>query len=586
MANAPRWDLDTIYTGFDDPSFDRDCHHLSRMCDRSVVIASQLTDDGESLKELVHALDIINDTYEHLLSFSYAHFSVNTRDAQALSGLQKVERLGLSVKEAVNAASRALASLGETLDGLCEHTENMDVYSFVLAELARRADHLMSEENEQLAADLQRSGADSWGRLQEAVSSTADALWDEKTGERRSVTQLRSLAFDADRSVRKKAFELELSVWKQHEIPLSYALNGVKGFSIAVDSRRGYESSLEYALQLSRITPKTLDALLTAIKQSRPIFHRYFSLKARALGLDKLAFYDLFAPVGATHKRYSYAEAKQFIIESFSSFDPRMGDFARHAFDHRWIDAPPAEGKVGGAYCTSFPLSRESRILCNFEGSFSDVSTIAHELGHAYHGDIIGELPGLLKNYPMTLAETASIFSETVIFHQALDDASPTERAGMIEGYLQDASQVIIDIYSRFLFEQNLFAERRTEDVSAQRLCSIMSDAQKSAYGTSLDEKQLHPYMWAVKGHYYSADLPFYNFPYAFGLLFALGLYAQYRKEPEGFPAVYRDILSRTGRYSAVDVAASAGCDIESTEFWEAGIVQISELIDEFEKYV
>jgi pepF/M3 family oligoendopeptidase len=538
------------------------------------------------LKGLVDALDLINDIYEQLLSYSYARFSVNTRDSRALSGLQRVEKLGLSVKEAVQAASRAFASRREDLENFCKQDEDLQQYTYVLGELAQWADHLMSEEEEMLAADLQRSGADSWGRLQEAVSSTAEAVWDAETGERKTVTQLRALAFDADRSVRKKAFELELSVWKQHEIPLSYALNGVKGFSIAVDSRRGYESSLEYALQLSRITPRALDALISAITTSRPAFHRYFALKAKTLGVGKLAFYDLFAPVGSHHRRYSYADAKRFIIESFSSFDRRMGEFARHAFDSRWIDAPPAEGKVGGAYCTHLPLNRESRILCNFERSFSDVSTIAHELGHAYHGDIIGELPGLLKDYPMTLAETASIFCETVIFHQALKDTDSAERAGMIEGYLQDASQVIIDIYSRFLFEQKLFSGRTEEELRAEKLCDIMRGAQIEAYGPALDEKQLHPYMWAVKGHYYSADLPFYNFPYAFGLLFALGLYAQYRKEPEGFPDIYRDILSRTGRYSAVDVAASAGCDIESEEFWNAGIAQITGLIDEFEKLV
>jgi pepF/M3 family oligoendopeptidase len=584
MDRGPKWDLESIYRGFESQEFKTDCEKISDLSERVIAYSHAVEPSPQWLEQMISTLDELYDLYEHLISYGYARFSVNTKDAEASAGLQKIEHLGLSVKRAKKAASRALSGLGEQVDTWCTQKSELRKYRFVISELREDARFMMSEEQEDLAADLQRSGADAWGRLQEAVSSTSDALWDEQTGERKSITQLRALAFDADRAVRERAFKKEIEVWKANETPLSYALNGVKGFSIAVDSRRGYEQSLDYAIRLSRITPEALSALMSVIEDSKPMFERYFSLKAKALGLKTLAFYDLFAPVGTGHQKWDFDQASSFIIEQFSAFDPQMGAFAQEAFRKHWIDAPPSEGKVGGAYCTHFPVTRESRILCNFEGSFSDLSTVAHELGHAYHGEVIADMPGMLKAYPMTLAETASIFSETIIFHKALELSQSSQRLGMIEGYLQDASQVIIDIYSRFLFENELFARRKQRDLSAGELCEIMEHSQIQAYGSGLDRDKLHRYMWAVKGHYYSSDLPFYNFPYAFGLLFALGLYARYREDPQQFPQQYVEMLRMTGSRPALEVAAAAGCNIESRSFWQNGIDEIGSLIDEFER--
>ena len=318
------------------------------------------------------------------------------------------------------------------------------------------------------------------------------------------------------------------------------------------------------------------------MESALPMFRRYLKKKAELLGIDTLAFYDLFAPVGETTKEWSFEEAKEFIITQFTSFYKPMGDFASYAFEHDWIDAQPAEGKVGGAYCIHFPLVRESRVLCNFDGSFSSVTTIAHELGHAFHGDVLKRSPGLLRSYTMTLAETASIFAETVIFNGALSRAGDSERLGMIESYIKDATQTIIDILSRFYFEQSVFARRTDSELTAQEFCDLMEDAQKKTYGEALDADALHPYMWAVKGHYYNTDLAFYNYPYAFGQLFGLGLYAQYMKEGEQFCSRYIQLLEMTGRDSAVAVTAAAGFDIESRDFWQQGVDILKEYIDEF----
>jgi oligoendopeptidase F len=260
-----------------------------------------------------------------------------------------------------------------------------------------------------------------------------------------------------------------------------------------------------------------------------------------------------------------------------------MGDFARRAVAAAWIDGERREGKVGGAYCTSFPLAGESRVLCNFDGTFDALSTVAHELGHAWHHELVKDLPRGLSLYPMTLAETASIFAETLVFEGALADAPDGERLSMIEENLKDSCQVIVDILSRFYFERELFRRRAKAELSAGELRDLMLDAQRRSYGEALDPEALHPYMWAAKGHYYSVGLAFYNYPYAFGQLFALGLYSRFRKEGPSFASAYREILRATGGASAEDVAARAGFDIRRESFWQSGLEIIAGRVDELE---
>jgi pepF/M3 family oligoendopeptidase len=335
----------------------------------------------------------------------------------------------------------------------------------------------------------------------------------------------------------------------------------------------------------SRLEPGTLDTLIGALESALPLYRRYLALKARLLGIERCAFYDIFAPVhgGEGGRTWNWERAADFIAKCFSRFDPGMGDFARRAAAAAWIDGERREGKIGGAYCTGFPLAGESRILCNFDGSFDAVSTVAHELGHAWHHELMKDLPRGLSLYPMTLAETASIFAETVIFQGALEDASAGERLSMIEENLKDSCQVIVDILSRFYFERELFKGRSRAELSARELCDLMLDAQKRTYGDALDPEALHPYMWAAKGHYYSVGLGFYNYPYAFGQLFALGLYSRFRKEGPSFAAAYREILRASGRASAEDVAAGAGFDIRKEGFWQSGLEIIAGRLEELE---
>jgi pepF/M3 family oligoendopeptidase len=367
---------------------------------------------------------------------------------------------------------------------------------------------------------------------------------------------------------------------------LAAALNGVKGFSVSLDRRRGWEGPLEKAREQSRISKATLDSLLLAMEESLPAWRRYLKAKARLLGVDKCAFYDLFAPAGKADRTYAWDEARDIVIEKFGAFSRDMGDFAAAAFRDNWLDAEARDGKVGGAYCIDFPRARVARVMCNFEGSFSSLSTMAHELGHAYHAWVLRDESYALTHYPMTLAETASIFAETVVFEDALSKSAGAERLGLIENHLQDGCQILVDILSRFQFEQAVFERRAKGELSPDELSGLMLEAQKRTYGDGLDPGALHPYMWAVKGHYYRTELSFYNFPYAFGQLFGMGLYARYRQEGAAFADTYKALLKETGKANAAAVCAKAGFDIETPAFWRSGVKVFFEQVDEFERLV
>jgi len=468
------------------------------------------------------------------------------------------------------------------VDEICREGSALEKYRFFLLEELEYRKFQMTTAEENLAADLARPGAVAWSRLQETISSTESVTWDEKTGERKTIVELRALAYDADRAIREKAYKAELAAWKRVELPMAYALNGVKGFSVIINSRRGHETTLDRSAMQNRISTKALEAMTGVMKESLPMFRDYLKAKAGILGVEKTAFFDLFAPVGESESRWDFPTTRDFILEQFHTFSDEYGAFGEKAFREGWIDAEPREGKVGGAYCTSFSSPWESRVLCNFDRSFNSVTTIAHELGHAYHHHVMEGNRFLTRDYPMTLAETASIFSENIVYGTLLSELKKEEKVPVLEAFLQDSCQVIVDILSRFLFESAVFEKRRDGELSPEEFCALMTDAQKQTYGDGLDPDLLHPYMWAVKGHYYSYDLAFYNFPYAFGLLFGLGLYGRYMEEGPAFTGRYRAILENTGKASAVDVARGAGFDIEQPDFWRTGIAVIADRVHEF----
>jgi pepF/M3 family oligoendopeptidase len=596
----PRWELSRIYPGFASREYAEAKLRLLSLSDRAGAHIDACPPPspegeryrGELLAEwLFGALELEESAlalFENLSSYCYARYATATRDPEALSELGSVESLGLPLRRSAIAFRGILAARRPEVEYLMEGPDadpRVAAYACHIGEELLLHEKEMPAELEALAAELSLSGADAWGRLQESLSANASALWDEGSGERKTIVELRNLAYSGDRALREKAYRLELEAWESIALPMAAALNGVKGFALSLDRRRGWESELDKALARSRISRAGLDALIAGLEGSLPSWNSYLRAKARALGLERCAFYDLFAPVASPGsggpRRYRFAEARDLIVESFGAFDPAMGDFAARAFAEGWIDAEPHEGKVDGALCLDFPDAKTARVLCNFGGSFSDLSTMAHELGHAWQRECVKDKPYVLARHPPILAEAASIFAETVVFEGAMRSAPPEERLGLLESHLSEACQLVVDILSRFYFERSLFERRERGELPPEELCRLMLAAQRRAYGEGLEPDRLHPYLWAAKGHYYSAELPFYNFPYAFGQLFGAGLYARYRSEGASPAEVYRVLLSGAGSSPAAGLAPPAVSNPEGEELWKTGLgVYAAQIVD------
>jgi pepF/M3 family oligoendopeptidase len=474
----------------------------------------------------------------------------------------------------------ALAAANAGPDGAQAH-------AFILREMAAQARYMMSPAEETLASELTLSGGNAWGKLQGTITSqlTAEVELDGEV-QRLPMTAIINLRSHPDAAVRRRGYEVELKAWESVAEPLAACMNGVKGEVATLNRRRGREDALHGAIDQARIDRPTLDAMLGAMHDALPVFRRYLKAKARKLGKEQLPWFDLFAPLGGTGRTYRYAEAKALVAETFYGFAPELGALADRAFRHNWIDVAPRPGKRGGAFCMDVPAVSESRVLTNFDGSLDQVSTLAHELGHAFHNDC-AERAGktmLQTITPMTLAETASIMCETIVTEALLARTTdPQEVLAILETQLTGATQVIVDIYSRFLFEREVFQRREQGELAPGELCDIMAQAQRDAYGDGLDPDYLQPYMWTWKPHYYRTGLSFYNFPYAFGLLFGTGLYAIYQERGSSFVPDYMNLLASTGEATAADLAARFGIDIRSRTFWESSLGVIEAQVARYE---
>jgi pepF/M3 family oligoendopeptidase len=453
-------------------------------------------------------------------------------------------------------------------------------------EAAEQSKYQMDDEQEGLASELSLSGGNAFGKLQGTVTSqlSVDFELDGST-KKLPMPALINLRSHPDENTRHRGYEAENKAWESVKETLAACLNGVKGETITLNKRRGRQDAVHSALEAARIDRKTLEAMLGAMEASFPMFRRYFAAKAKKLGKEKLAWWDIFAPLGKTDKVYSFEDARDFILANFGKFSRDLSGFAKRAFDRNWIDAEQRDGKRGGAFCMGVSGVQESRVLCNFDGSFDQVSTIAHELGHAFHNDCAFSAgkTELQQLTPMTLAETASTMCETIVTEAVLANTrEPQEELAVLEAQIQGAAQIVVDIYSRYLFEKEVFERREQAELSADDFNEIMERAQKATYGEAVDEKYLQKFMWTWKPHYYSSGLSFYNFPYAFGLLFATGLYAIYKQRGAPFVEDYKKLLAATGEASAADLAKRFGIDIRKRKFWEDSLAIIGKRIDRF----
>ena len=593
VVTLPHWDMTAFYPGLDSAGLDADVsaviddiHSLRSWFDQvGIGKHPDLMVDDELVTALETALGRYNDITDRLNTINAyirSFIATDSFNDLAQSRASELQQQTVTLDQLTSRLNAWVGSID--VEALLRRSEMARAHAFPLRKMRVAAIHQMPPGKEELASELALSGGQAWSKLYGNITSRLTVRV-EGEAEPLPMSVVRNMVYDADRDVRRRGYEAEIAAWKGVAVPLAAALNSIKGETNTVQLRRSWGSALDVALFINNIDRDTLDAMMGAARAAFPEFRRYLRVKARALGLDAMPWYDIFAPMGRSERAWEFDEAETFLVEQFGTYSDRLRQLAERAFHERWIDAEPRAGKVQGAFCMQVRGS-ESRVLANYTCSYDSVKTLAHELGHAYHNVQLSSRTRLQRQNPMTLAETASIFNETIIMHAALEGAGGQEQIAIIQSALQARCQQVVDISSRFLFERGIFEARLRRELSVDELCERMVDAQRETYGDGLDRSVLHPYMWAAKSHYYGPGRPFYNFPYMFGLLFGLGLYARFRKDPASFKTEYDDFLSRTGLEDAAALASGFGIDVRRPEFWTESLDIIRQDIDRFEGLV
>jgi pepF/M3 family oligoendopeptidase len=595
----PHWNMTSVYPGLESAQLRKDVERLEGRLDdldsyvsgRGIGRGGTIPTDPTRLAEVIGGyLDRMNEILRlgiTLYYYAYGLVSTDSYDTKAKRALSELQVLNVRRDRSMvlfQGWLGAVARDSTELDAALKIDGPAKEHAFYLNRVAEQSRYLMSDAEETLASELSLSGADAWGKLQATVTSQVKVPFElHEEPEELPIAVVQNLLTHPDPGLRRRAYEAELEAWESAREPLAACLNGVKGTTITLYKRRGRPNALHEAVERARIDSETLEAMLGAMRSSFPDFRRYWRAKAKRLNKRELPWWDIWAPVSKSERRYTFEEAREFILEQFGAFHGRMAEFAARAFEKDWIDAEPRKGKNIGGFCVELPKVEESRILCNYDGSLAQLITIAHELGHAYHNECQIGKTMLQRVMPMTLAETASIFAQTIVADAALKKAEdPDEELYILENVLIDAGQVIVDISSRYMFETEVFERRADAELSADDFCEIMTECQKRTYGDGLDQRYLHPYMWAWKPHYYSAGESFYNFPYAFGMLFGLGLYKVYGDRGPEFLEQYDNLLATTGEGTAADLAAPFGIDLRGPGFWLGSLDVVRRHIDRY----
>lgn len=575
------WDLSVLYNGFEDPKYASDLKALEEAIKAQDECSKKLSLDNalECITNYLKLEEKIASAVYELYSYSSLRMSANVNDMEAA---KEAGKLQIMMQEGVTAGVLFKKFMKDVDLSIVNESDYLKQYEYMLSNIKKDANHLLSDKEEILYSKLSMVGSDSWSEIQSKLTSNL-SIKVKGFKDPMPLSAVRNLAYDNSKTVRKNAYLAELKACKEIEASVAMALNNIKREVNIMLELRGYKNALDVTLSRSNMGKKALDAMIEAIKEELPKFREYYKLKAKALGYKNgLPFYEIFAPMGKMTKTYTYEEAKELVLDVYYSFSDKLGKMGEAAFNNGWIDVLPKEGKVGGAFCASVPNHKVSRVLTNFTGSLGDVQTLAHELGHAYHNHVIYDNAPLNQDYPMQLAETASILCQTLMAKKMINDIDNNEeKLTVLEQSLQEDTQCVVDILSRFLFESKVVDTPVAIPLSSEDLCGMMLEAQDESYGDGLDPEYRHQYMWLVKSHYYST-FSFYNWPYAFGLLYGKGLYKVYMKDKESFVKNYDEMLKNTCLMDVEDVAKTMGIDITDKAFWKESLSSIYEDILEF----
>lgn len=557
------WNLKPLYIDFYDKKFQEDLKIIQILNKKISTYRKYKTE--QALKDYLETKIELEKTIEQLYCFTELTLSAHTDDSEALKYSDQLNNIiaSMTSEDIKNEAWIATFNLDQC------HEPIIKEHLYILKEIQNNQKYTLNDQQEAIIAHMKNTGSYAWLKHKNAVISSIKVTID---NQQYPLTEVLNMAYSHNKQTRMKAYFAEIEAYKPYENTIADCLNNIKGEVLYISKLRGYNSVLDQSCIQSRLQRKTLDTLLNVIKDNLQLFRDYLKTKAEYLGYrNGLPWYELYAPIVEDNTEYTFEKGSQFVVDQFYSFSKHLGDYAKKAIDNHWADIYPRENKVGGAFCENIISLNESRFLFNYGNHFSDLITIAHEFGHGFHGECLSHESILNSNYPMPIAETASTFCETIVTQAALKEASPTQQIAILENALCDAAQVICDIYSRFLFESRFFNARKEGPVSVEEIKNMMLKSQIDAYGDGLDHNYLHPYMWTWKPHYYDPDYSFYNYPYAFGLLLAKGLYAYYQQNQD-FPQEYEKLLSITGKNNLEDVMATIGIDLTDPSFWQSSI--------------
>lgn len=569
-----QYSLVEIYPSYDSDEFQNDFKKIDTLLNDLGKL--NLEDNLESVKSVIKILEEVNTTIYRVFSFIELNQAINTTDEKSTYYSNNLNAKLSNYAKTFTKVDKFLGSI--TVD--ITKDEYLKEYEFFFKNKKQALKHVLPEDIEEVIAKMKLSSSNAWEFMFNFLTSKASI---EFRGEEKTLSEIRNLAYSEDAETRKEAFYSELKLYDSIKDSIAFSLNNIKQEVNTTSKMRGFETALDESLENARLKRETLDALWSSIDDYLPHFRRYFKHKAKLLGYEGgLKFYDLFASIGESNRTFTVEEAQEFLLKHFATFSDDMVKMVKGAFDNNYVDYFPKKGKVGGAFCSNLPFIKQSRVMMNFDGSLSSVLTLAHELGHAYHGlHVENHLP-LNWDYSMPVAETASIFNENLIMSAALNEASEEEKITLMESQISDCAQITVDIYSRFLFEKEVFERKLDHFMMTEELEEIMRNAQEKTYGDGLDPKTYHPFMWACKPHYYSSGFSFYNYPYSFGGLFSRGLYAIYRENPNGFVEKYQELLYATTINNCEDVAKVMNIDLTEKDFWLKSLDSIKEEIDEF----
>jgi pepF/M3 family oligoendopeptidase len=600
LGKLPHWDLDSIFPGLDSEPFHQSmCDMEARLDDLDKFLIehqfipepSASIDIGVVTRAIEGYLERINATRRALgplRLYIWCSVDIDTSNDLAQRRSSELDPYIVRVQKQMTQFQSWLGKQSALLPDVLSRSEMARAHALYLQITAEQSRYLMSDAEESLAAELASSGMNAWTKLHSKLWSTFKIPL-ERDGkvEQVPMPEIQNLAMlDLDGDVRKRAAEAEVAGWASMREPLAAALNGVTGAKVTLNKRRGRTDGLHAALDQARIDRATLDVLLSAIQDSLPVFRQYLKTKAIALGKKNLPWWDVYAPVGQVDRRYTFSEAQAFITTHFDRFSPRLGNYAKRAFELNWIDAEPRVGKEGGAYTHAVPDAEITRIFCNFDGSLAQVIFIAHELGHAFHSHCQAGKTRQQCESPMTLSESASLFCEALVTDQALANAtSPQEELAILNTFLgTTAFNMVVGTTQCYFVEKEVFERREMAELSADELCEISQRWDVAICGDGLDPNHLHPYAWAAIPHNFMSHISFYNFPYSFGLLFSLGLYAQYQQRGNAFIPEFEALLASTGEMMPSELATQFGIDLRDPSFWKASLGLIEKRVLRFQQ--